>query len=187
MGRKSKATQSRALNFGGSSKNPPNVMASDDDDNNNTFVLETLNPFATLTTILQCLGGLREWRHLFINEASGLRMDSMQCPGFKCEAGAQHCCCCHLLFIQLVKSHSQMTLESFGNLVFLGFSVSSETWKPRICLIPEQPQNPLETWHLNFLRNLETISFPNGLRTLWKLGIPNSEIKSISILITPDP
>ena len=52
-------------------------MASDYDDNNNNFALEILNPFTTLTTILQCLGGLREWRHLFINEASGLRMDSM--------------------------------------------------------------------------------------------------------------
>ena len=51
-------------------------MASDDDDDDN-FVLETLNPFTTLTTILQCLGTLREWRHLFMNEASGLRMDSM--------------------------------------------------------------------------------------------------------------
>ena len=71
----SKATQSRALNIRESSKNPPNVMASDDDDNNN-FVLETLNPFTTLTTILQCLGGLRGWRDLFVNEASGLKIDS---------------------------------------------------------------------------------------------------------------
>ena len=51
-------------------------MTLDDDDDNN-FVLEILNPFTTLTTILKCLGGLRGWRHLFMNEASGLRMDSM--------------------------------------------------------------------------------------------------------------
>ena len=78
MGKESKATQFRALNLGESSKNPPNVMASDDDDDDNdTLVLETLNPFTTLTITLQCLGGLRGWRHLFVNEASGLRMDSM--------------------------------------------------------------------------------------------------------------
>ena len=76
IGGRSGAAQSGALTLGESSKNPPNMMASDDDDNNN-FVLETLNPFTTLTTILQCLGGLRGWRHLFVNEASGLRMDSM--------------------------------------------------------------------------------------------------------------
>ena len=58
-GRKSKATQFRALNLGDNSENPPNVMASDDDDDNNNFVLEILNPFATLTTILQCLGGFK--------------------------------------------------------------------------------------------------------------------------------
>ena len=52
-------------------------MASGDDDDDNNFALETLNPFTILTTIRQCLGGLREWRHLFVNEASGLRMDSM--------------------------------------------------------------------------------------------------------------
>ena len=82
------------------SKNPPNVMASDDGDDNNNILLETFNPFTTLTTILQCLGGLSGWRHLFVNETSSLRMDSMQCPGFRCEAGAQHCCCCHVSFTQ---------------------------------------------------------------------------------------
>ena len=56
MERKSKATQSRALNLGKSSKYPPNVMASNDDDDNNAFVLETFNPFTTLTTLLQFLG-----------------------------------------------------------------------------------------------------------------------------------
>ena len=78
MGQKSKATQSRALNLGESSKNPPNVMASDEDDDNNNFVLETLNPFTTLTTILQCLGGLpKGMETLIVNEASSLRMDLM--------------------------------------------------------------------------------------------------------------
>ena len=77
MGKKSKTTQSRALNLGESSKNPPNVMASDDGDDNNNILLETFNPFTTLTITLHCLGGLRGWRYLFVNEASGLRMDSM--------------------------------------------------------------------------------------------------------------
>ena len=38
--------------------------------------METLNPFTTLTAILQC-HGLRGWRHLFVNVAPSTRMDSM--------------------------------------------------------------------------------------------------------------
>ena len=35
-----------------------------------------------------------------MNKASGLRIDNAQYPSFKCKAGAQHCCCCHVLFTQ---------------------------------------------------------------------------------------
>ena len=83
-----------------------------------------------------------------------------------------------------------MTLEPFG------ISVSSETWKLRIHLVPELPWNLLEIRFLRFIGNSEMISFLNDLGTLqkfssltsWilqKLRILNTETKSISILNNP--